>query len=107
MARIVQIRDVPKKLVKKQPQEYQEIHKEADKIELRLARAFEVSVQRLRDKVQIEELMIALSLRDINGALALFPDEMLEENLKPSGTIVRDAVLRGGRVGANIVNNEI
>lgn len=106
MPSVKQIRDVPKKVVRRQPKEFQEIHEKADRIELRMARSFIRAVGRLRKKVMVSELNVALSLRDERRALREASDRKIQESLSPVGTIARDAVIEGGKIGAKILRDE-
>ena len=89
----------------RQSQEYRAIHSAADKIEPRMARAYVRSTERLREPISIDELAIALSLKNVNAAIKLIPDERVEDVLSPMGTIVQDTTLKGGRIGAEVVNS--
>ena len=88
----------------RRPADYLIVHKAADNIEPRVARAFERSVERMRSTVSINELAMALSAGDVKRAERLLTVQAVEDALSPVGTIVRDAVLRGGRIGAEILN---
>jgi hypothetical protein len=99
----IQIRDVPAKLVKRQPKNYRAVHEAADKIELRMARSFLRAVGRLRASISISELTVGLGVRDAKLALRVLADDRIKQALAPVGTIARDAVLKGGRIGAERV----
>jgi hypothetical protein len=90
----------------RQPHEYRAVHEAADRIEPRLARAFERAVLKLRGLISINELAMRLAARDVKGAMRLLTKEAVQDALGPSATIVRDAVLKGGRLGAEAVNKE-
>jgi len=79
--------------------EYLEIHAIADRIELRAARAYELSVKRLEEKISEDALILALELGDVNRAMKLFSLEVLQDVLEPLGNIISDAVIRGGKEG--------
>jgi hypothetical protein len=76
------------------------LHAAADTIEPRMTRAFERAMVRARDRVSINDLALTLQAQDARGALALIDRAGLADALSPAGTIVRDTVLRGGRIGA-------
>lgn len=80
------------------------IHAAADRLEPGLARAVERAMEKLRDSVSINALALALSARDVRRAMALLPEAAVKEALSPAGTIIREAVIRGGRLGAEQVN---
>ena len=80
------------------------VHGEASRIEPDLARAVQKALARVRDGLSINELAMALAAKDARRALALVPKVTVADALSPAGTIVRDTVLRGGRLGADVVN---
>ena len=88
----------------RQPQEYRAIHIVADKIEPRMARAYVRSVEKLQKSISINGLAMAISLRNVKSAIRLIPAERVKDVLSPLATIVKDTTLRGGRVGAEILN---
>lgn len=88
----------------RQPHEYKALHDAADRIEPRLARALERALLKLRESVSINELAMMLAMGDVKGALRLLDKERVKDALSPSGTIVKEAVLKGGRLGADEVN---
>ena len=86
------------------PSEYRAIHEAADKAEPRLVRAVLKTLERIRSEVSINALAMALAARDGKRALALLPLVTVKDALSAAGPIVRDAVLKGGRLGAEQVN---
>lgn len=97
--------------------DYRRTHRAADRFEPQLAAVFRRGVERIRAQVVINDLALALEtarmnflrLRrikesDIRAALGLLHADQLDEALRPMGAIIRDATLRGGRVGAEILN---
>ncbi len=84
---------------------YNELQRVARPIEGRMARAFVRSVDRMREPVSITELALALAAGSVEAAMRQFPKSLFEDSLRPVGTIARDAVLKGGQVGAKIVND--
>jgi hypothetical protein len=90
--------------VTRQPADYRAVHAEADRFEPRLARALRRSIEKLRERVSINALAMALHARDARTAVALLKQAIVADVLSPAGTIIRDAVLRGGKVGAERLN---
>ena len=88
----------------RRPIEYRLIEAAADPIERRLARAVERAAQRVREHLVINDIAMALASRDARRAAALLTRRFAEESLGPAATIVRNATIKGGRVGADIVN---
>ena len=86
------------------PRDYAEVLAEAKRFEPRLSRAFRRSIDKMRASVSINDLAMRLAAKDVRGALALFPVVIVKDALSPAATIVRDAILRGGRVGATLLN---
>jgi hypothetical protein len=91
--------------VKRSSDEFKAVYAVADPIEIRVARAYEKSVERLMEQISITELAEALATGDIRRAMRLFSDEKVEGSLEPVGNIISDAVLRGGKVGAEILRD--
>ena len=88
----------------RQPYEYAEIHAEADRFEPRLERAFVKAQESLRDHVDLDALADALADGNVRRALAAIPDEAIDKTMQPVVAILADAHIRGGRVGANLLN---
>lgn len=93
----------------------------ADEIEPRLAGAVRRSVEKMREGVSTNELAMALAAKDVKRALALvvgpprprhpmgaalLPDRIADA-LSPAATIARDAVMKGGRLGAEQVRKAL
>ncbi len=89
----------------RQRKELAALHKVADPIEARLARAFERAAEKLKASISINELAMKLAIRDAKGAMRLLTKDMIKEALGPSATIVRDATIRGGKLGAEAVRD--
>ncbi len=89
----------------RQRKELVALNKVADPIEPYLAKAFERAVKKLKRSVSINELAMKLALRDAKGAMRLLTKDMIKEALGPSATIVRDATIRGGKLGAEAVRD--
>lgn len=94
------------------------MHKEADKFEPRIAAAFKKSVQRLDSTLSIVEL--ARVIHKCQQAMAMgrpwahivdkslaemMPRWKLQSVFAPLGDIVMDAYARGGKLGADHVND--
>jgi len=77
----------------------------ADKIEARLARAFVLAMQRLRSRIPLEALARAISGADVRAASTVIDSFDVEDALEPSAEILRDAFLKGGKVGAEDVRH--
>jgi len=99
-------RVVSKSAIKRNVEEYQEIYAIADPIEIRVARAYERSVQKLIEGISINELGTLLATGNIDKAMRLFTDEKIENSLKPLSFIIEDTLLRGGRIGAKILRQK-
>ncbi len=82
-------------------------HAVADRTEPRLSRAVRTAVERMRASVSINDLAMALHAKDVKRALALLSPAVVKDALLPAGTIVKEAVMRGGRLGAEQVNAAI
>lgn len=89
------------------PADYRALLAEARRFEPRLNRAFRRAALRLRERVSINALAMALAAKDARRALALLAIAEVKDALSPAGTIARDAVLRGGRVGAEQLSSAI
>lgn len=84
--------------------EFRDVHGAAARFEPRLSRAFLKAAAKVRGRVSINALAIAIAAKDVKVALALLPKADLEDALSPAGAIVRDATLKGGRLGAERLN---
>ncbi len=80
------------------PVEFQDIHDAADELEPRLSDTVVRTLSRYRGTVSVDALGTAIAIGNVAEAMRLF-DEM-DEALSSIGTAVRDAVHRGGRIGA-------
>jgi hypothetical protein len=88
----------------RQTRDYKTIHAAADKLEPKLAGAFRRAVPRMRAKVRINELAAAIAAKDVKRAMKVLQGVEVAASLEPCGTVSRDAFMRGGRVGAELVN---
>jgi hypothetical protein len=77
---------------------YTRLHKEADKIEPRMARAIRVASERLKERLPMKELEDALERMDYRAAANLIETIDFADAYLPSSEIVKDAVLRGGKI---------
>lgn len=91
----------------RQPSEYRATHAAADRLEPKLARAVYRGTQKLRDRLSINALAVAIAAKDVKRAMTLLGLESIEEALAPTADVVRGAVLRGGRIGAAQVNEAL
>ena len=89
------------------PREYREIHKAANFIEPRMAARFERATAKMRAGVSINELALKIAAKDIKGAMRLLPKTVVDEALAPVATTARDAVFKGGRIGAENLNRAL
>lgn len=76
------------------------IHGASDNVEPRLARGFSLALQRLRERIPVAALERALAAGDVAAAAALIARVDVEDAFIPSGEIVADAVVRGGKIAA-------
>lgn len=91
----------------RQPREYRATHRAADKLEPPLARAFQQSVQTIQKSVSINALAMAIASGDVKAAMRLLPVKTVRESLEPVAEIVRDAVMKGGELGADAVREAV
>jgi hypothetical protein len=80
--------------------EFRAIHKIADRMEVRLARALRLSSKRMAARIPLDALADAVADKDARAVGALLSQLNLEDALKPSGEILRDAYLKGGQEAA-------
>ena len=91
----------------RQPHEYKAVHDAADKIEPRMAAAVVKMADRIADKIDINELAAAISSGSIRKAMKLVNTWGIIEAHEPMAKIVEDTILRGGRIGADVMNREL
>jgi len=77
------------------------IHREAEKIEQRMARALISAAERLRARLPIKELATA----DPRVAAAILSSLDIEDAYIPVAEIMKDAYMRGGKVTAKELSN--
>lgn len=80
--------------------DYKALHAAADQLEAKTARAVLNAIERVRSRVSINELALALQAKDQKRALAVIRRGLAKDVFGPVGTIARDAVMKGGRIGA-------
>ena len=76
----------------------------ARRIEPEMARRVARGLRKARERVSINALAMALAAENVKAALGMLELQALRDDLAPAGTTARDAVLRGGRLGAETVN---
>ena len=74
--------------------------------ERRLRKAILRGLERTRESVSINDLALALSAGSSRRAARLLPTSVVVDKASPVATILRDAVLRGGRLSARFVNDD-
>jgi hypothetical protein len=79
---------------------YREIHKAGDAIEPRAARAFMLALARLRARVPVGEIADRIKAGDMRAVDEIITRLDIEDAFQPAAEIVRDAVLRGGKIAA-------
>ena len=85
------------------PAEYRALHVEADRFEPRVARAYRKSVARMEAQVDVDALERAFRAGNRKRVLAILDQIDIDDALSPLLAIFRDAVLRGGRLGADLL----
>lgn len=80
-----------------------EAHLHASRIERRLERAQLRAAERIRSRLPIAALEAAIRDRDLRTARRLLEETDFEDAHTPDAEILRDAWLRGGKVGAGLV----
>ena len=86
--------------------EFRAIHKQADRIEPRLARALAKATARMSSRVPVDALAEAIAARDLRTAARLDEEIAIEDALKPTEAILRDAFVKGGKTIAKEINDE-
>jgi len=76
---------------------FREVHKDADKIERRLARAQLLAWDRLQKRMPLQAIAQAIADRDPRTAAKLIDGIDIEDALEPVSKILRDAFVRGGK----------
>jgi hypothetical protein len=74
---------------------------ESDRFEPRLKRAIKRAALKIRAGIDHRALARAIGDKDVRAALAALPD--VADAFEPMRGIIRDAVLRGGRVSEQVI----
>ena len=88
----------------RQPSEYRHIHDVADVLEPRIERAYLKTIRTLRSRISINALAMLIAEKNPETGAVLLSETDVTDTLVPASNIVRDSVLRGGRIGATEVN---
>lgn len=86
------------------PEEYLEIHREADEREPELERATRSGLKATGEDVDVDALELALGAGDVAAIMAMFPLEMLEADLEGLEELTASAWLEGGDIGVGDVD---
>jgi hypothetical protein len=76
-----------------------EMRREERRFRPRTQRAWEKFVKRLREDTLTEELENALANKSMGKIMEIFSDEKLEKLSRPLQGILKDATIKGGKVG--------
>jgi hypothetical protein len=93
--------------VARKASEYSRQLEAARKLEPKAALALRKSFVRLQEKVGYVELAAVIQSRNANRAVRLITEAMIDDAMSPVATVIRDAVLEGGRIGAEVINEKI
>lgn len=85
------------------PRSFGRVHEEQVKFELRAERAFLRSVEKVRERLLINDVAMAVSSGSISQASRLLSQEAVEDPLGPLALLIEDAFTKGGRIGAATV----
>jgi len=85
------------------PESQRALHREADRFTPRTRRAFVKAAERMRARVSVEKLAEALASKNMARALAAVGEAEFERALEPFGAILRDAFVKGGKIGAKFL----
>lgn len=84
------------------------IHRKADKIEPRVARASVKSAATLRARVPVTELTLALAGDNLEAAAQVVLAELdTLDPYTPVARILEDTVIKGGRLAEDEINEEL
>lgn len=90
----------------REPGVYREVHRAADYYEALLRVRFVKQMKAARGKVDQRRLADAIAAKDPGKALAIvMKSTNLPSLMRPVEKIVRDAFMKGGKVGAGVVRN--
>jgi len=79
---------------------YTALHRAEDKIEPRMARAIRLAAERLREKIPMADLEDALERGDYHAAGDLIERIDFADAYLPSAEILKETVMRGGKIAA-------
>jgi hypothetical protein len=94
--------------------DYVDVHRAADKFEPLLERRFLIAAKRMKELITINDFAQAIAQAQTMGAneskivdmlMRLFSRSDLKEILGPTGTITKEAFMKGGRLGAKQVRD--
>ena len=77
-----------------------EHHKELEKIEHRIERAWLKSVEKIQSKLPVGKLATAIEIGARKNAYKLMPQEVVFDSLKPMSKIIGDTLIKGGKLAA-------
>jgi hypothetical protein len=80
------------------PRAYRTVHRVEDTIEPRMMRAIELANARLRESIPYSLIESALEQGDLRKANAILMHINFEDPYVPSAAILKDSVIRGGKV---------
>lgn len=83
----------------RQPSEFEAVHKAADYYEPLLRARFVRAMKALRATITVEDIARAIQLRQTT----VVPRSTIEKVLAKCANVVRDAVMQGGKLGADRV----
>ena len=89
------------------PDDYIDIHREADKFEPRLARAFMRSTKALGLLIPWRVMVEIIADADMKRLDRIMDSGIVEDTLQPSAAIVEDAVFRGNKIGAKLLVDDL
>lgn len=88
----------------RRPAEFRKVHAQADRIEPRMARAILRFAGRLSERVKVGAFASAIAAKDTRATAQLIAELDVEDALQPSVAILEDAFNKGGKIGADEVN---
>ena len=77
---------------------FRAVHKDADKIEKRMARAQLLAWQRLQSRIPLRKIAEAIAAKDQRTVAHLIDEIDVEDALEPVSKILRDAFIKGGKL---------
>lgn len=79
---------------------YRAVHRAADRIEPRMAKAIVLAAQRLRARLPLGKLEEALDRKDLRSAGNIVSRIDFADAYLPSAEILKEAIVKGGKVAA-------